>query len=55
MTWQELHDNLTPEQRETDVTIFDSTVIEYYTPFGFSFSTETDILDSGHPYLVIRT
>ena len=48
--------NLSDEQKDQDVTIFVSGVGEYYALVGDYPTVEADandVLDAGHPYLVI--
>jgi hypothetical protein len=54
MTWQELYDNLTPEQRQTDVTVYLAWDDEYYPITGIGVTGDyTDVLDPFHPYVVV--
>lgn len=59
MTYEELAEyiaNLTTEQKQQDVTILVSGVNEYYPLVGDYPAVEADaddVLDAGHPYLVI--
>ncbi len=61
MTWAELAEyigNLSQEQQQTDVTVYVSGVDEFYPlvadyPVVEASADKTDVLDDGHPYLVI--
>ena len=61
MTYKELLNelsHLTEEQLNTDVTVYVGEADEYYPlvsdyPFVFSESVIGDVLDNGHPYMVI--
>lgn len=61
MTYNDLLDQLkemTDEQRNMDVTVFVSGVGEFYSlvgdfPLVFADGRVNDVLDDGHPYLVI--
>ena len=60
MTWDQLADcinNMSPDQRETDVTIYDGTQCEFHPVIeGLKFSKpENDVLDPGHPFVIILT
>jgi len=55
---QEMLQQLTPEQMAKDVTIYIRGVDEYYPlsesdPCCLANKDETDVLDPGHPYLVV--
>ena len=53
MTCQELYDSLTPEQRQTDLVVFDPYVKDYF-PCQLRFTPDMDdVLDENSPYLVI--
>jgi hypothetical protein len=54
MTWQQLYDALTPEQRQTDVTVYQYSADEYYPTFGLKFAEFDDVLDAGHPYITVQ-
>lgn len=52
MTWQELYDALTPEQRQTDITIaVDDDV--YGGTLDFA-GPDDEVLDPNHPYLWVN-
>jgi hypothetical protein len=53
MTYKELRDKMTEEQKNCDVTRFDSNFGEYLTLTTLEFATESenDVLDDGHPFL----
>jgi hypothetical protein len=58
MTWDQLivklQTELTPEQRATDVTVV-TYEDEYFGVHGIlGISSETDILDKDHPFLVVK-
>lgn len=59
MTYKELKeqlDNLSEEQLNQDVTVYDSHQDEYYgsyTDLEFTPNDETDVLDPNHAYIVI--
>lgn len=60
MTYKELMmeiSRMTPEQQESDVTVFVTGVGEYFglleSPLVFSDPDINDVLDPNHPYLVI--
>jgi hypothetical protein len=49
---------MTPEQRDATVTVFVTETVEYYPlvqdfPVVFADGAVNDVLDHGHPYLVI--
>jgi hypothetical protein len=55
MTWNELYASLTPEQRETDVTVYLSWDDEYYPITGVGETGDyTDVLDPFHPYIIVE-
>jgi hypothetical protein len=55
MTCQELYDNLTPEQRQTDVTVYRYNADEFYPVQGLLFASPyNDVLDLDHPYITIQ-
>ena len=54
MTWRELIKKLrrlTPEQLDTDATIWDGTIDEFYQIQKLGITSENDVLDENHPYL----
>lgn len=60
ITWRELKealDELSDEQLNTDVTIYDGANDEYFAAGmsnkPLSFATAFDVLDDGHPYLKV--
>mgnify|MGYP006435272301 CR=1 FL=1 len=59
MTYLELANelaNMTPEQLNTDITVYVSGVDEYYSvvnDYPLVFSDTDDVLDANHPYFVI--
>ena len=57
MTWAELAleiDNLTEEQKNTDVTVFVPGLDEFYATKSRVFvASEDDVLDTNHPYLIL--
>lgn len=60
MTWNELIEKLnkmTPEQRNTDVTVYVSSEDEFYplasTDKPLYTAEDDDVLDKGHPFLII--
>ena len=59
LTYRELAEqinNMTDEQKDSDVTIYVHGVDEFYATIAsvkFSDKTNDDILDEGHPYLSI--
>ena len=57
MTWEELAkkiNQLSPEAKQTDVTIYLSTSLEYVPACDFNVKPKlNDVLDAGHPFLVI--
>ena len=56
MTWTELRDkinNMSEEQRNTDVTFFDSNEGEFFALCRLNFTSEDDVLDKNHPYLEV--
>jgi hypothetical protein len=58
MTWFELIDlvqeKLTTEQLHTDVTIYCESSDEYVPVVELCITNEDDVLDVGHPFLVIN-
>ena len=54
MTWNELYDALTPEQRETDVTVYLTWDDEFYPITAVGVTGDyVDVLDPFHPYIVV--
>lgn len=58
MTWRELAEqinNLSEEQKDTDVTIYDSAKDEFFGSYYgcLGIALDEDVLDDGHPYLRI--
>lgn len=45
---------LEQEQQDTDVTVRINQSGEYFPAFGFAITEETDILDTGHPFLTVN-
>jgi hypothetical protein len=59
MTYRDLRkqlNDLTEEQLDMDVTIYDGSVDELFGAYhtDLQFNLEDDILDKGHPYLIIN-
>lgn len=56
MTWTQLEAHvkkMDKEQANTDVTIFDSNIGEFFAATTIHFATEDDALDVNHPFLYI--
>ena len=54
--WGELGEliaKMTPEQKASNVTIYDSGGDEFYPAASFCITQEADVLDEAHPYLEI--
>jgi hypothetical protein len=54
MTWRELLDNIPEDQRDTDVTIHIPSMDEYFPLDKIGYSPYDDVLDEGHPFLVVK-
>lgn len=55
MNWLELKEkikSMTPEQQNTNVTLYDYNDEEFCALEKVEFAKETDVLDKDHPYLV---
>jgi len=57
MTWDELKahiEMMDKEQRQTDVTIRNISIDEYFAVQDIGFSPDNDVLDKNHPFLVFN-
>lgn len=55
MTYRNLLESLkdlSPEQLDMDVTVFDGENDEFYPVISFDITTETDVLDDNHPFVI---
>ncbi len=58
MTWNQLRahiDMMDKEQLHGDATIHLMPIDEYFAVADISFSPEDDVLDKGHPFLIVNT
>ena len=59
MTWMDLKaqiDEMTEEQRYTDVTVYDPADMEFYPVIGqIKLNENSDVLDEGHPFIVVSS
>lgn len=57
MNWNQLIEKIlkmTPEQRQTDVTVHDVDSDEYYKVDDLNITNDTGVLDDGHPVLAFN-
>ena len=54
MTWRELCCLILDEQKDTDVTVYDKVADEYFRIEHLDFEVRTDVLDKGHPFIVLE-
>lgn len=58
LTWKKLQDiisTMTDEQKQSDVTIYLNPEDEFFASSEVRFEDGGDVLDDGHPYLVVNT
>jgi hypothetical protein len=58
MTYRELATSIlimNDEQKDSIVTIFDTNISEFFPVASLSFSEDDDVLDKGHPFLIVNT
>jgi hypothetical protein len=56
MTYEELAEaisKMSPEQRQSNVTVYVASSDEYYPVNKVDFSPEDDVLDQNHPFLPV--
>ncbi len=58
MTYKELKihiEAMDKEQLNSDVTVYLTPVCEFFAAKNIAFSVEDDVLDKGHPFLIVKT
>ena len=51
---KEILNNFTPEQLDNDISIYVSSIDEYYEVKRFELNKHTNVIDVGHPVLITK-